>query len=45
MTIERIRYFAGQLLDAGDLAQEQLYLREKARRHNRMLHGLSLIHI
>ena len=43
MTIERIRYFAGQLLAVGDLAQEQLYLREKARRHNRMLHGWGIV--
>ena len=39
MTIERNRYFTGQLLDEADLTQEQDYLREKARRHNRMLHG------
>ena len=43
MTIERTRYFAGQLLDAADLTQEQLYLREKARRHNRMLHGWGVV--
>lgn len=43
MTIERTRYFAGQLLDAADLTQEQLYLREKARRHNRILHGWGVV--
>lgn len=43
MTIERTRYFAGQLLNEADLAQEQLYLREKARRHNRMLHGWGVV--
>ena len=43
MTIERIRYFPGRLLGEGDLAQEQLYLLEKARRHNRMLHGWGVV--
>ena len=39
MTIERIRYVPGQVLGEADLTEEQLYLLEKARRHNRMLHG------
>ena len=43
MTIERTRYFAGQLLDEDDLTQEQLYLREKLRRHNRLLHGWGIV--
>lgn len=43
MPIERIRYFARQLLDAADLTEEQEYLREKARRHNRMLHGWGVV--
>ena len=43
MTIERTRYFAGQLLDEADLTQEQLYLREKLRRHNRLLHGWGIV--
>ena len=43
MTIERARYFTGQLLDEADLAQEQLYFREKLRRHNRMLHGWGIV--
>lgn len=43
MTIERTRYFAGQLLGEADLTQEQLYFREKARRHNRMLHGWGIV--
>jgi hypothetical protein len=43
VTIERIRYFPGRLLGEADLAQEQLYLREKARRHNRMLHGWGVV--
>jgi hypothetical protein len=41
--IERIRYFARQLLDEADFTQEQEYLREKARRHNRMLHGWGVV--
>lgn len=43
MPIERIRYFARQLLDEADFTQEQEYLREKARRHNRMLHGWGVV--
>jgi hypothetical protein len=43
VTIERTRYFDGQLLDAADLRQEQLYFRENARRHNRMLHGWGIV--
>jgi hypothetical protein len=40
---KRTRYFDGQLLAASDLAQDQLYFREKARRHNRMLHGWGVV--
>ena len=43
MTIERPRYFTGQLLGKDDLAEEQSYFREKARRHNRMLHGWGIV--
>src|SRR5262249_52079646 len=43
VTIERTRYCAGQRLDDADLTQEQLYFREKARRHNRMLHGWGIV--
>jgi hypothetical protein len=43
VTIERTRYFTGQLLDEADLTQEQLYFREKVRRHNRMLHGWGIV--
>jgi hypothetical protein len=43
VTIERTRYFTGQLLDEADLTQEQLYFLEKARRHNRMLHGWGIV--
>ena len=43
MTIERNRYFTGQLLDEADLTLEQLYFREKVRRHNRLLHGWGIV--
>lgn len=43
MTLERTRYFEGQSLRADDLAQDQLYVREKSRRHNRMLHGWGVV--
>lgn len=43
MPIERIRYFARQLLDEADFTQEQEYLRDKARRHNRVLHGWGVV--
>lgn len=43
MTRERIHYFDRQLLSAEDLTQEQLYFREKARRHNRLLHGWGVV--
>jgi hypothetical protein len=43
VTIERPRYFTGQLLDEADLTQEQHYFREKLRRHNRMLHGWGIV--
>ena len=34
----RVRYFPRQLLTADDMRTEQEYLREKLRRHNRLLH-------
>ena len=37
--LERVRFFAGQLLTAEDFEPEQNYFREKRRLHNRMLHG------
>jgi hypothetical protein len=43
VTIERNRYFPGRLLSETDLTQEQVYLLEKARRHNRMLHGWGVV--
>ena len=41
--LERNRFYAGQLITAEDLAQEQLYVREKLRRHNRLLHGWGIV--
>jgi hypothetical protein len=41
---ERPPYFFGQLIGVDDLEQEQLYHREKARRHNRFLHGWGIVH-
>ena len=41
---ERPRYFFGQVIGVDDLEQEQLYHREKARRHNRLLHGWGVAH-
>lgn len=43
MTRERNRYFVGRLLGAEDFEQEQHYLLEKARRHNRLLHGWGIV--
>lgn len=41
--LERVRYFPRQLLTADDMRLEQEYFREKARRHNRYLHGWGVI--
>lgn len=41
--VERVRYFPKQLLTAGDMRTEQEYFREKARRHNRYLHGWGVV--
>lgn len=40
---ERTRYYPRQLVSAADLTQDQLYFREKSRRHNRMLHGWGIV--
>jgi hypothetical protein len=40
---ERTRYFIGQVIGVAELEQEQRYLREKARRHNRLLHGWGVV--
>ena len=41
--LKRPAYFSGQLLDAGTLAAEQDYHREKLRRHNLGLHGHGVV--
>ncbi len=39
----RVRYFAGQTLTEADLTAEQDYHRHRARRHNRLLHGVGVV--
>jgi len=41
--LERLRYFPRQLLTADDMRAEQEHFREKARRHNRYLHGWGVV--
>jgi len=41
--LKRPAYFSGRLIDAGTLAAEQDYHREKLRRHNRGLHGYGVV--
>lgn len=41
--LERVRYYPRQLLTADDMRVEQEYFREKARRHNRYLHGWGVV--
>lgn len=41
--LERVRFFPRQLLTADDMRAEQDYFREKARRHNRYLHGWGVV--
>ncbi len=36
---EAARFFPGQLVGPEDLSQDQVYFRERLRRHNRLLHG------
>ncbi|SEB02637.1 MULTISPECIES: hypothetical protein [unclassified Mycobacterium] len=40
---ERTRYYPRQLVSAADLTQDQLYFRERMRRHNRLLHGWGIV--
>src|SRR5262245_32789155 len=42
-TRERVRFFAGQVIEAEDLNQQQEYLRGRLRRHNLMLHGWGVV--
>jgi len=41
--LARNRYFTGQMLTTGDLQNEQSYLQEKRRLHNRFLHGTGVV--
>lgn len=41
--LERTRFFPRQLVTPDDLTQDQIYFREKHRRHNRMLHGWGVV--
>lgn len=40
---DRLRFFSGRLLTAGDFALEQNYFRGKLKLHNRALHGFGII--
>lgn len=42
-TLERPRYYPRQLITADDLTLEQDYVRDKLRRHNRLLHGWGVV--
>lgn len=41
--LERTRFFGQQLVGPEDLTQDQIYFREKLRRHNRMMHGWGVV--
>lgn len=41
--LTRPNYFAGQLLSVDDLRTEQRYQRDRARLHNRLLHGWGVV--
>jgi hypothetical protein len=41
--LERTRFFPRQLVTPDDLTQDQIYFRDKHRRHNRMLHGWGVV--
>jgi hypothetical protein len=43
-TLVRNRYFFGKLMSVEDFAEEQEYNRAKHRRHNRLLHGVGIVH-
>ena len=40
---DRLRFFPGRLLTAGDFALEQDYFRGKQKLHNRALHGFGIV--
>lgn len=41
--LQRVNYFAGQLLTTDDFVAEQTYHRERSRLHNRLLHGWGVV--
>jgi hypothetical protein len=41
--MQRLNYFFGRLLSADDFTAEQNYFRDKAHRHNRLLHGVGVV--
>ncbi|NJL23578.1 MAG: hypothetical protein HC895_26670 [Leptolyngbyaceae cyanobacterium SM1_3_5] len=41
--LERTRFFPRQLITPDDLIQDQIYFRDKLRRHNRLLHGWGVV--
>jgi hypothetical protein len=41
--LQRVNFFAGQLLSAADFTAEQDYLRHKTHRRNRVLHGAGVV--
>jgi hypothetical protein len=40
--LQRVNYFFGQVLGVDDFSTEQQYLRERLKRHNRLLHGAGI---
>jgi hypothetical protein len=42
-SLQRPRFFFGKLLTAEDFAQEQQYVLDKLKRHNRSLHGFGIV--
>jgi hypothetical protein len=42
-SLERTRFFPRQLITPDDLIQDQIYFREKNRRHNRLIHGWGIV--
>jgi hypothetical protein len=41
--LERTRFYPRQLVTPDDLTQDQVYFREKHKRHNRLLHGWGVV--
>jgi hypothetical protein len=42
-SLERTRFYGGQIVTPDDLTQDQRWIRDKLRRHNRMLHGWGVV--